>query len=63
MQRRYTAGFGIAGADLLHCMVLLNNKAVATRERVTVQTVGKWRRPSIGCRRCAAGRPAQWSAP
>jgi hypothetical protein len=38
------AGFGAAGADrVLGCAAGLSNKAVAGREQVAPQTVGKWR--------------------
>ena len=44
-QRRKTAqAVALRARIVLGCASGLSNKAVAARERVTVQTVGKWRR-------------------
>ena len=44
-QRRKTAqALALRARIVLGCAAGLSNKAVAARERVTVQTVGKWRR-------------------
>ena len=44
-QRRKTAqGLALRARIVLGCASGLSNKAVAARERVTAQTVGKWRR-------------------
>ena len=44
-QRRKTAqALALRARIVLGCASGLSNKAVAARERVTVQTVGKWRR-------------------
>jgi transposase len=44
VETRTARGFGVAARIVLGCASGLSNKAVAARERVTVQTVGKWRR-------------------
>ena len=47
-QRRKTAqALALRARIVLGCASGLSNKAVAARERVTVQTVGKWRRRFI----------------
>ena len=44
-QRRKTAqALALRARIVLGCTARLSNKAVAVRERVTAQTVGKWRR-------------------
>ena len=44
-QRRKAAqALALRARIVLGCAAGLGNKTVATRERVTVQTVGKWRR-------------------
>jgi hypothetical protein len=44
-QRRKTAqALALRARIVLGCAAGLSNKAVAARERVTAQTVGKWRR-------------------
>ena len=44
-QRRKTAqALALRARMVLGCAAGLSNKAVAARERVTAQTVGKWRR-------------------
>jgi hypothetical protein len=64
-QRRKTAqALALRARIVLGCAAGLSNKAVAARERVTVQTVGKWRRrfgrarPRRTARRTAARRAA-----
>ena len=51
-QRRKTAqALALRARIVLGCAAGLSNKAVAARERVTAQTVGKWRRRFIERRR------------
>ena len=48
-QRRKTAqALALRARIVLGCASGLSNKAVAARERVTAQTVGKWRRRFLG---------------
>src|SRR6516165_7731081 len=69
-QRRKTAqALALRARIVLGCAAGLGNKAVAARERVTVQTVGKWRRRFVergldgllddATRRAAHDRPCQ----
>ncbi len=60
-QRRKTAqALALRARIVLGCACGLRNKAVAGRERVTAQTVGKWRRRfRAWSRRAAAGGAAQ----
>jgi transposase len=49
-QRRKTAqAMALRARIVLGCAAGLSNKAVAARERVTAQTVGKWRRRFVAC--------------
>ena len=65
-QRRKTAqALALRARIVLGCAAGLSNKAVAVRERVTTQTVGKWRRRFVECgldgllERAAAGDAPQ----
>ena len=48
-RRKTTQALALRARIVLGCAAGLSNKAVAVRERVTAQTVGKWRRRFVEC--------------